>query len=196
MHHLLRPMRAVCMIGVALAVPGGGCTPVLSPVPESEATEGRPPPDWTSAVRFYMVDSVSARGFELPYGARVDFFDGRQSRAVTSREIGVDENDTARSPWYRLWIANAEGEAAVPMVVTIGDPDGVLTVAEYVVPASPGTYYEVYIAVGTWNRRPAQPSTALNPRGFDVTAAARAQPTDSLWISYSHRSIGCYDCPS
>jgi hypothetical protein len=182
-------LRAVLLLSVSAC---GSMRPVTGAEGDT-SRESEPPPAWQSGIQFHFADSTWATARELRYGARVEFFDGTGHRVVTGRDLWQNDGPV-HTAWHRLWLP-ASGELPVSLRITIGDPAGGQTVAEYPVVAKRDQFHRIYFGVYTRREEPHRPSVLHDLRSFGVTRAARREPGDSLWIGYYVTGRDCFDCP-
>lgn len=187
----LRPflMAAVLLLFVSAC---GSMRPATSAAGET-SRESEPPPVWHSGIQFHFADSTWATARQLRYGARVEFFDGNGYRVVTGRDLWQNDGPV-HTAWHRLWLP-ASGGLPVSLRITIGDSAGGRTVAEYAVVAKRDLFYRIYFGVHTYREEPHNRSMLHDLRSFGVTAAARREPSDSLWVGQHITGRDCFNCP-
>lgn len=133
-----------------VSVAGCGSIPRGSSAAGDTSPEYEPPPAWQSGIEFHFADSTWATARQLlRYGARVEFLDGTRYRVVTGRDLWQDDDGgPVHTAWHRLWLP-ASGELPVSLRITIGDPAGGQTVADYPVMAKRDQFYRIYFGVHT-----------------------------------------------
>ena len=163
-------LRAVLLLGA------GACGMVRSMTSAEGDTsrESEPPPAWQSGIQFHFADSTWATARELlRYGARVEFFDGAGYRVVTGHDLWQNDGGPVHTAWHRPWLP-ASGELRVSLRITIGDPAGGQTVAEYPVVAKRDLFYRIYFGVHTYREEPHNRSALHDLRSFGVTPGGTA----------------------
>lgn len=171
-----------------------------APGGDDTSKEHKPPPSWQAGIQFRFADSVWSGhppvGNPL-YGAEVRFHDGRRERIVSGRGLFFSGTSVIQTPWYRIWFPRDARELNPTLRVTIGDREGHQSVAEYPIRVLHGDFHVVLLAVytpevveGRWVS-PARSTT----RAYDVPAAAKELPTDSLHIGYFPVPSPCFNCP-
>lgn len=185
---------ARCGVGLVLVAGVAGCGSLLSSTEASRVSSAHEPPrSWESALLFRFEDSTQNQS--VRYGARIEFFDGERPRSATGADV-FQQSGAARTPWYRVSMP-ASGELPVAIRITIADPAGERTVAEYPLTMVVNEFYYLRFGIGTLPPGPRPPTnpTVLELRGYPVPVGARNAPSDSLWVSYVTRGRYCFDCP-
>jgi hypothetical protein len=136
-----------------------------------------PPLDWDAAVSFDMGDS-----------SRVEFFDGRRARVVSSTESMPEA--LGRTPYYRVYVRDS---AATAFQIRIRQANGSFLSADHLLRIERDAFYTLVIRLGTYDRR-SLGTTAY--RAYPIPASAQKLPSDSLYVSWGARARGCWTCPS
>jgi hypothetical protein len=186
--------RMPCLIALLLFAAAGCSSLLASSDPSRVSSAFEPPKAWESALLFRFEDSTQ-NAFER-YGARIEFSDGERQRSVTGGDV-FRQSGAARTPWYRVSMP-ASGEFPTTIRISIGDPAGEHTVAEYPLTMKANEFYYVRLGVGTLPPGPLPPTNPMvyELRGYAIPAGARHVPSDSLWVSYVTRGRYCFDCPT
>lgn len=179
------------LAGVLLGVVLPGCAGHIG---QMASTADKPPDAWESAVLFRFQDATRdpAAGFH----ARLEFFDGRQRRVVTGRDLVRWPSGEWATPWYRLWLSpGATAPSTRPLTITLEHANGARTVTEHPLQVFPHVASFVSFRVFTRTNDPFPPMNTL-ATPYPLAAEARAQPGDSLWVFVRGRGIDCWLCPS
>jgi hypothetical protein len=185
---LLRTAAGGLLLGLT------ACTAVFHPARlDDTSREFEPPGQWEAAIEFSFTDSTFFPA--SAYGAHVEFFDGRRYRRAEGNDVFLAENGAVRTPWHRVWTRGSH-VSSVPLRITIGDPAGERTTAEYPLDVKPDDFYTVHFVVATHAHAPPSPWDLDGLRGYPVPPGARSAPGDSLWVGYRLKGRYCFNCPS
>jgi hypothetical protein len=170
-------------IGVLLVLLGlAACAglPSIPPGQQDTSPLVHPPNDWDSALTFMLMDSAHA-----------EFFDGRRSRTVTSRDGVRSDSTFGRTPWYRIWTADSL-RTTVHVTASFGALGSVA--ADYQLTIRPDGYYDVWVVRTADNPRTTIMG-ATGARSFALPPGVARTAADSLWIFTGTRPKRCFDCP-
>ena len=176
----MKRLSCARLLGVGLLCAAAACGGMRHPAGPDVVSRsvGPPPKSWKAAIAFYLQDST-----------RVEFFDGVQTRVVTSRE-GMDEA-LGRTPWYRVHLRDT---LTTQLHVRVEFPGVGTATAEYPLTVQRDAFYSVWIGTASYDAR--RIMSARDPRSYPVPLGVQRTPADSLWIFWGARDRKCWTCPN
>lgn len=139
-------------------------------------SETVPPKHWQAAISFTLQDSV-----------RVEFFDGRRTRVVTSRERG--QGPFGGTPWYRVYMRDS---LSTQFRIAIAFPGAGVTTVEYPLIMSNDYFYGLAIGVSSGDARRYMHIQGV--RAYPIPTSAQTTAADSLWIYWGVTTRDCWYC--